>query len=551
MRLVDIVYDSNALSYTDFSGFNRNVTKIGSGDWKITPPLTSKTYNAIRITPTSGLSVAGIPVGKYSHERESFSINMYFKPAYNYSNEYEIFYSSTNGLGLTFKNNKIFFKLTSSDDQVYSIIYNIPNAGSSYHISATYDDRVASLIIDGNTEGTLVLPDSFKFKATSDVTFLSSIDSSLFLLDRVQVLNEILTPLRHEVELRQDKYLQSPGQVLGKDNPHYFGFDYGLKQIEEVLEYGLNKDYSTGTLTNLEVDQFGYLVLSDGQNQGTLEDYHYFPPLTGEHNQIDWYNDTDNIKFEYSFDGLNYTYANNHSYIPNFNGGYLYYKITIESNDSGDNPRLYSLRFISYTSRNFPSNNSLYEINTSNNYTVGSNPGLLIDHSDDIGIRMLNGGFSVADTEVRSVEFLYLPESLYGNSGINYLVQCGTSSYSWNGAGTVSKSQIENFYVNGKNLSGETNISNVFTANVWHHVAITFNINQPGPIYINHDDPAPGKTARFAHLAIYDHDIPDDAVKHYKYLTTKVSEASYSDAVSIASEAFAAFGVDKVIVSTQ
>lgn len=550
MRLVDVVYDSDALSYVDFSGFNRTIAKIGSGDWKITPPLTSKTYNAIRVTPTSGLSVAGIPIGKYSHERESFSINMHFKPAYNYSNEYEIFYSSSNGLGLTFKNNKLFFKLKSYDDQEYSIIYNIPIKGDSYHISATYDDRVASLIIDGVSEGSLTLPDSFKFKATSNITFTSSISSGFFLLDRVQVLNEVLPIARHQLELRQDNYLQSPGLVLCKDNPHYFGFDPELKQVEEVLEYGLNKDYSTAIITNLEVDEFGYLVLSDGETQGTLEDYHYFPPLSGEHNQIDWYSDTDNVKFEYSFDGINYSYAYNHWNIPSFTGGYLYYRVTLEKQDSGDYPKLYSLKFTSYSSKKFPSNNSLYELNTNYNYTVGQYAGLLIDHSDSMGIRMLDGGFSIPDTEVRSVEFLYMPESI-ANPG--YLVHCGAAGYSWGISGTVSHAGIENIFVNGKNLTGEDNISTVFTPNMWHHVAITFIANQAGPVYINQNASGSiiGQTSRFAHLAVYDHDIPDDAVIHYKYLTTKVSEASYSDTLSIGSETFSAFGVDKVIVSTQ
>lgn len=543
MRLVDIIYNESSSSYVDFSGFNRTVTKIGSGNWKVTPPLTSKTYNAIRITPDSKLSIADVPIAKYSHERESFSINLYFKPEPNTPEDHNIIYSSSEDFGLWCSAYKVYFKLKTYDGQTYSISYQLPSKDESYHISATYDDRKISLIVDGQIEDSVILPSSFKFKATSNHTFVS--EGGTFLIDRVQILNEILPLEKHNLELRQDKYLQSPGQVLIKDNPHYFAFDPDIKEIDEVLEYGLNKSFSTATVVNLEENENGYLVVKSGQTGGTLEDKHYFPELLqSDHNQIDWYAES-GISVEYSTDGVNYSYATNHGNIPGFTGGFLYYRITL----SGVDARLSSFRFVSYRDKKFPSNNSLYDIDTTGNYVVGSGPGLLINHSGSMGIKILNGGFSVSDTAVRSVEFLYCPLLLPETC----LVECGASKYSFSAAGVISKSNIENIYVNGKNLTGETSISNVFSANMWHHVAITFTSDQPGPVFINQsaDGTVLGQKARFAHLAIYDHDIPDDAVRHYKYLTTKVSEVTYSDTINIGSESYTSFGVDKIVISTQ
>lgn len=551
MRLIDVVYDTINLSYVDFSGFNRTVSKIGSGNWEVTPPLTSKTYNAIRVTPTSGLLLADIPIGKYSHERESFSINTYFKKIDGGSTTSNILFDETAVFGLIYDNNKLVFKIRDASDYVHVLPYSIPVAGDAYHISATYNDRVMSLVIDGETEASLVLPDTFKFKSTVDLDLKSSITSGIQLIDKVQILNEVLAPQKLQLELRQDKYLQAPAQVIIKDNPHYFGFERNLKKIDDIFEYGLNKDYSTATLTDLEIDQYGYLVVSSEATSGTLEDYHYFPPLVqSTHNQIDWYGDTDNITLEYSLDGLTYTNLNNHKNIDGFTGGYFYYRVTITKNDIHDNPRFYSLRFTSYVDRKFPSDNSLYEIDTVNDYTVGSMPGLLIDHSDTMGITMMNGGFTVSDTDIRSVEFLYRPTTLTAQ---NTLVEAGVAKYGWSAAGAITKSGIENLYINGKNLNGETSVSTVFTPNMWHHVAISFLADQPGPVAINQsiDGSVLGAESGFAHLAIYDHDIPDDAVRHYKYLTTKVSEPAISDSINLGSESFDGYSVDKVIVSTQ
>lgn len=542
MRLVDIIYNESSSSYVDFSGFNRTVTKIGSGSWKVTPPLTSKTYNAIRITPDSKLSIADVPIAKYSHERESFSINLYFKPQIDTLTDHNVIYSSAEDFGIWCSGYKIYFKVKSYNGEVYSVSYQMPSYNNSYHISATYDDRIMSLIINGEIEDSLILPNSFKFKSTSNLTLVS--EGGIFLIDRVQILNEILPLEKHQLELRQDKYLQSPGQILIKDNPHYFGFDPEIKEVDYVLEYGLNKFFSTATITDLIEDENGDLIPS-GNGTGTLEDKHFFPPLLqSNHNQIDWSGEY-GVVVEYSFDGVNYTAASNKNIIPNFSGGFLYYKISI----TGADAKLSSFKFTSYKDKKFPSNNSLYEIDTNNLYTVGSQSGLLINHSGDMGIRTIGGGFSISDTTVRSIEFLYFPEQI----GVGCLVECGAAKYSFNGSGAISKSGIENIYVNGKNLTGETNIANVFASNIWHHVAVTFAEDQPGPIFINQsiDGSVLGLKARFAHLAVYDHDIPDDAVRHYKYLTSKVSEATSLDTVNIGSESYTAFSVDKIVISTQ
>lgn len=545
MKIVDVIWDSSNLSYKDFSGFNTAVTKIGAGSWKITPPLTSKTYNAIRITPTSKLSIANVPIGKYSHESESFSINMYFK-AITKDQPINILYSSDSNFGLTYDGN-INFKIKDALDQVYILQYLVPDKKESYHISATYDNRTISLIINGNLESSLTLPSSFKFKSTSNQTFIS--ENGTFLLDRVQILNEIIPLSKHQLELRQDKYIQDTKQTMQKDGSHYWDLDYGYKQISDSFEYGVNKFFDTAVLTNLEVDQEGNLIVTDGQLTGSLQDKYYLPALDlADHNQISWQYDS-GISVQYSIDGVNYTQVNNGSNIPGFSGGYLYYTITISKPS-----KLTGFKFVAYKDIKMPSSNSLLEIDAYGPYTLGRYSGVLIDHSDNMGIFVKSGNsLKVSDdglTPIHSVEFLYNPSSI---SSATPLFECGNAKYSWNASGVVSKSNISNLYVNGKSLSGETDISNVFSSDIWHHVAIEFTALQTSVLYLNSNaaETQFGPDSLFAHIAIYSDDISGYAVNHYKYLTSKVSEASTSDTVTFPSESYKSFAVDKVVISTQ
>ena len=542
MKLVDVVYDSNDLSYKDFSGFNRTITKIGSGNWKITPPLTSKTYNAIRITPSSKLSIANVPIGKYSHERESFSINLYFKTVDG--STCRILYSEQENFGIRFDSNKIIFVIKSDSGSTHELSYIVPTIEDSYHISATYDDRRMSLIINGNVEASTLLSDSFKFKSLSDITLISQ--DSTFLIDRVQILNEVLSLGQHQLELRQDKYLQYPDQIFSRDGAYYWGFDINNKQIDDSFEYGINKSFSTATLTNLELDEFGYLIVSEGSLQGTLEDKHFFPSLAlSSHNQIEWDYDS-GITFEYSLDGINYSYSYNYSNIENFSGGYLYYRVTINAGS-----KLRHLKFISFKDIKLPSDNSLFDISSNGIYTVGNRSGLLIDHSNNMGIKKLAGsGIKIEDMSIHSVEFLYNPQSI-ANPGI--LLECGIAKYAWDINGSVAKANIQDIYVNGKNLTGETDISLVFSPGIWHHVVVEFTTSQTDTLFINQNSSGSvaGQLSRFAHLALYNDDMAGHAVNHYNYLTTKVVQASATDTINLGSESYNAFSVDKVIISTQ
>jgi len=47
------------------------------------------------------------------------------------------------------------------------------------------------------------------------------------------------------------------------------------------------------------------------------------------------------------------------------------------------------------------------------------------------------------------------------------------------------------------------------------------------------------------------YDMSAKAISHYKYLTSRVSEATSSDSISIGSDSYSGYNLDKVVLSTQ
>ena len=89
------------------------------------------------------------------------------------------------------------------------------------------------------------------------------------------------------------------------------------------------------------------------------------------------------------------------------------------------------------------------------------------------------------------------------------------SNYSWNGGGTISKTNISAIYVNDVNKTAETNVSNIFKLGQMHHVVIVFTAAVSGQIKIAHSSSG-SVPALFQNLAIYPNQFTaSKASEHY------------------------------------
>ena len=549
MKIVQVLFDQPGQAFNDISGKNTAITKTGT--FKPAPPLTSRTNNSVLIDTTNSLTIVDIPIGKRTHEQESFSISFYLKLGSSFTDQADILFDSTNGLGFRVAQSNISFGV-SSVDAIYYVKHKLQTISRRLLVTASYSERILSLSIDGTIQDQIQLPDDFEFKSTSTLSLTSAVPSSFIMIDKLEIFNEALTPkyLLNEKEL--DDVYQNPGQVMALDDASYFSFSNKIKPLATGFLYGSNKSMSTATMIDVEEIAENYVVLKGGVSSGYFTDSVFLPTFeNNSHNQIDWYGDSGGIIVSYNTDGSDtYTPLTNHSSIPGFSGGMLYYKVQmLKYGALLNSPAFTGMSFVAYDSKAFSSDNTLYYLDTAFNYSVGSDTSPLIYQSYNNGITTLSGGFTVDAGQARSVEFMYMPKDLSQAC----LVDCGGSRYSWSGAGNITKTNISSIYVNGVNLYSQTSVSNVFIPGVWHHVVLTFGSDEVNPVFINQSKTGTliGSDNSFGHLGIYEYDMSAKAISHYKYLTSRVSEITYSDSISIGSDSYSGYNVDKVVLSTQ
>jgi hypothetical protein len=548
MKIVQVLFDQPGQSFNDISGKNLAITKTGT--FKPAPPLTSRTLNSVFIDSSNSLTLSNIPIAVRSHEQESFSISFYIKCGSEFSDESYAFYDESNSMGFRISQSNISFTV-SSDSSSHFVRHKLQSISKKIFVQAVYSKRVVSLFVDGVAKDQIELPKDFKFKSTSPVSLVASCDSSFIMLDKIEVFNEAVSQSYIFSEMFLDSVYQNPGQIMSVDDAAYFSFSSDLKPITTGFSYGQNKFLSTAEMYNVQETYENYVTIISG-NSGYFTDSVFIPTVENtSHNQIDWYGDSGGIIVSYNTDGSDtYTELTNHSNIPGFTGGMLYYKVQLLRYGAFlKSPAFTGMSFVIYDSKSFSSDNTLYSLSTGFNYSVGHDTSGLIDQSSSNGISMISGGFSVDVDNARSVEFMFMPQDLSQAC----LVDCGDSRYSWSAAGNITKSNISSIYVNGVDLYSQASVSNVFTPGVLHHVVITFSSNQSSNVFINQSktDTLVGPNSKFAHLGIYDYDMSAKAIKHYKYLSSRVSELIISEVLFLGQDSYSGFNVDKVVLSTQ
>jgi len=547
MKIAQVLFDQSQQSFSDISG--KNLVVVKTGTFKSTPPLTSRTKNSVLLEPTNSLTIQSVPVAKRTHEEEDFSISFYLKVGDTFDTKEDIFYDSSNGIGISMLKSNIIFTITDSSNSQNSVSYKIQEIGNAYHIAAVYSKRGMYLFVDGVARASLMLGAEFSFKATSNINFLIATSTHFNLIDKVEIFNEAVSDNYISSEINLDSVYQNPGQIMSLDDASYFSFSKNLKPIKTGFSYGSNKSLSSAAMFNVEEIFDNYVVLSDGEDSGYFTDSVFLTSV--DNNQIDWYGDSGGISVSYNTDGSNtYVPIANHSNISGFTGGMLYYKVSLTRDYSGaSSPAFTGMEFISYDSKEFRSDNTLYSLDTDFNYHVGKYSNSIITQSKENGIKTLSGGIKSAGITARSVEFMFNPYAL----GQTCLLDLGGARYSWSGAGSITKTGISSIYVNGVNLYSQTSISNVFNSGIWHHVVITLSEDQTDTLYLNQSKTGTliGPDNSFAHLGIYDYDMSAKAISHYRYLTSRVSEATLSDSISIGSDSYSGYNVDKVVLSTQ
>lgn len=553
MKILDVVFDQTSQSFTNPCGTSSFIVKEGTGTFKKSIPLSAVTESSIRIDQSVEISIHDLNIGMYSFEEEPFfiSFNAFFPEAF--STEEKFLYDINSDLGFSIKDGNIIFSVKDLDTTKHSIYYKLPNIGISYSIIGSYSEKTISLYVDGKLVASKQLGSEFKFMSDNNLTLDSSVSTSYILLDKIEVYKDKLSSQIINSILSYRTLPQNINSIITSDNPVYFSTRRDKKTLSHAMVYGINKDFSTATLTGLKLNSYNEVIIDaeSGPASGTIEDSHFFPPVSDpDHNQIMWSFNNEGVSVEYSFDGITYSQAFNGLNIPGFSGGMIYYRITLSTTDIAKNAPVFTgMSIICYLDKTLSADNYLASLTTDYNYTVGKTNLPIIYYSSDTGIKTISGGIRYNSSNSRSIEFLFRPSGL----GQTCLVDCLDARYSWSAAGNITKSNISSVYVNGVNVTSKTAVSEVFDINTWYHVFITFSANKAGDLFLNQSQSASmiGSNNNYSNIAIYSYDASEKAIDHYKYITGSPSAETVSDAINIGSDSFEGYNVDVLLLSTQ
>ncbi len=540
MKIVDLQYNANTSAITDVSPFGHSVTHNVSGRYM---PFSSKYFSS---TPKTGISSCYIPAAKnikvttnkigLTHQIENeFSISMIFSPVS--SGSYTIFSMDGDKCLLEYIDGVVRFSVAYVDENThYAVSYPLPSVDKAYHLVCSYRRGSIGINSNGLLKATAGLPTDFKFisdvSGQTEITFGGNTSGNFF-IDDISIDNKYLS--EDEILLSSNGY-GSPhtfDQIVFGANASYANpLDHNEKEIIFKYSYPQDKAFS-------EAYSMSYMTLknnilysdSDGTTVPEFVDIINFPIIDStSHNQIDY--DGYGITASYSFDGDTYTSLNNHSSIPNFSGGQVYFKLELSPDSSS---RIDSLSFRVFESTNFYTRRSQEPVSSTATYRCGYGTTSILSNSSGVGV--LPSDPLVIDNQdgVSVVEMMFK-----ATSSSRSVLLSDAVGLSANGTPNVF-TNIEECYVNGEYVTAMPTV----IPGVWYHLVVYLtNPVDTNTITIGEAS----KSIIYSNIALYkDQTLVEN--NYYSYFYKDLITAP-SDHIQPDDLGFKTFYVDKVVLST-
>jgi hypothetical protein len=156
-----------------------------------------------------------------------------------------------------------------------------------------------------------------------------------------------------------------------------------------------------------------------------------------------------------------------------------------------------------------------------------------------------NSGFYVNLTKsYKSIEVFYTPDTI-SKSG---LIESDNTEYSWNQNGSINKTNIESIFVNGQEVTSETNISNIFVENNLHHIIINFTEADNSIFTINYKSSGAVK-ALYQYMSFYENNLNyNQIIEHYNLYTSKSLYQSFGSTISMSENSTSIYNNDWLVI---
>ena len=571
-----VLDETSGTTATDISGCDNNGVYEG-GINNVIPPLTSGGNYGNKITNIKyittpvlydyyGSTASGGFGNKYTSDND-FTLEAWIHTNISTTNLTTIFADPTNNVGLFWQNGNIIFKLDSE-----TLNYTIPYFKKVLHIVAVYSVYQMIIYVDGKAVVSKNLT-GFTFTNTSLSLQIgpTAHASDSFIVDDPAVYRYALSATKILNHYNDNGFLP-PIQIAYPDNGQIFElYDNSISSqykysypAERSWEYFLTDDL----YYNRDDNAIEIAYSEDAISKTVyLTDLVTIPlGITMDSSKIEWYGDN-GITVETSVDNSTWVQCMNGQSIPQYKlndfdtSGFVYLKITMSTTDNSKYlPKLYNLTLSFYNDQVMYAQNGGSYMSTFADLAGISDPAIslgskkypILSRDYRNGIRVpTNSGFYInANIPVKTIEFFYTPDALTNSGLITSISNNGytASNVSWNGAGAISKTNVNSLYINGVNKTSSTNVSDIFTAGDLHHVVITYSQAISGPIKFNY---SLGGTVGclIQNIGLYqDQFTSTQILNHYNLYLGKSSVVAQDSTITLTENSVQAYNNDWLVI---
>lgn len=505
--------ESSGSTAFDNSGCANNGTYFGGLDSSILPLvpggasgnlINNSKYIALPTTKDYYASTASGGLGDLDTSDNDFTIEIWVYQNITTTNRTVIFADEAAGIGLFYENGNVIFKVQGNE-----VSYTLSNNNKVIYLTGVYAVSSIKLFVDG-TEVASKSISGFKFSNSSLSLSVGPTESAsdYFIADAPAVYRYSLPSNKINDHYLSGIISVSPYQIVNAKGGYFFPaheedlhkvFTYEFETekmksfVDEDLFYDANLRFLSFYITETaeEKESFFYDILNVPSSLGITS------------SKIEWLADK-GITVFVSQDGTSYQECTNGSYMPYYSksdtitGGPIYIKVRMYSSDASKYlPRFSKFKIKFYADKKVYAQNYGYKIESDYEYDVTSFnlPPLLRFKKDGITTNA-NHGFKINASNIRTIEFLFRPSAVTATT----LLSGPGLNLSWNGSGTISKTGIDEFYVNGVSKTSTSSIGSVFASDMLYLVTVVTALPVSGDIVFN----SSGPSNSYNNIALYE-----------------------------------------------
>lgn len=456
-------------------------------------------------------------------------------------------------IGIYFVDDSIRFYV----DYTTYVAYQPDSLNKLLHIVGIYNPGNISLYINGELVASKSIPD-FKFTNNELSAIISNgggAMTDLFIIDAPAVYRYALS--EQQIKSHYNSSNPIPAiQIISPDGGVLFsGSDYeALKTF--TYSYPINKKWTQFVSADIEYNGEGnYLTLTNGVSSATFYDYFIIPAgIDFISSKIEW-NSDNRITISSSIDGETYIPCTNGHPLPQWMLGdntfstekIIYLKVDFYSETPNEtSPRLKNINISFYNEKVIHADNYGDYISLEQPSGTGidasiwdmSAPSIIypvLTRNELAGFKPEGqAGFVInTDTNLRSLEFIVRTPDAMSNG---CLFSHESAWLEWDSSYLINKQGIDAIYVNGQEVTTETDISQYLIPGEIHHVVIDFAYDITTKIYMNaRVDTGEWTNSEigysYSNIAIYPAQLGNKALGHYNLYTE--AAYSYADTVSM------------------